>query len=198
VIADMNGDGIKSPDDALLCYGVRPTLGDVGHTPVKGLLVSNELGGGTLDTRRETELCIPSRRTLPGDLCTDPIELAAFPASVTHSSDRASVSTDDPNVSCGTGGQQGHSLWYRFIAPGNGTLKVDTMGSSFDTVLSAYEGSCPAVDALTCDDDDPISGELTSRISFPVTAGTQYLLEVTDYSDHLTGGTVVLNASLVP
>ena len=195
---DMNGDGIKSPDDALLCYGVRQPLGDVGHTPVKGVLVSNELGGGTIDTRRETELCLPSRRTLPGDLCTDPVDLAGLPASVTHSSDRASVSSDDPDVPCGTGGQQGHSLWYRFVAPQSGTMMVDTAGSSFDTVLSAYEGACPAVSALTCDDDDPTTGALTSRISFPVTAGSLYLLEVTDYGGGLTGGTVVLNASLAP
>ena len=113
-------------------------------------------------------------------------------------SNRASVSSDDPDVPCGTGGQQGHSLWYRFVAPQTGTMMVDTVGSSFDTVLSAYEGPCPAVSALTCDDDDPTTGALTSRISFPVTAGSLYLLEVTDYGGGLTGGTVVLNASLAP
>src|SRR5262249_39872166 len=117
VPVDMNGDGIKSPDDALLCYGVRPPLGNAGHVPVKGLQGSTERGGAAIDTRRETELCIPSRRTLPGDLCTDPVELAGLPASVTRGSERASVSTDDPAVPCGTGGQQGHSLWYRFVAP---------------------------------------------------------------------------------
>src|SRR6185295_11690574 len=35
----------------------------------------------------------------------------------------------------------GASVWYKFVAPGNGVLRVDTSNTSFDTLLAVYSGT---------------------------------------------------------
>ena len=35
----------------------------------------------------------------------------------------------------------GHSVWYRWIAPYSGSVTISTLGSPFDTLLAAYTGT---------------------------------------------------------
>lgn len=72
----------------------------------------------------------------------------------------------------------GATAWYQFTAVVPGTVVAETMDSSFDTVLAAHTGdSLDAITPVACNDD----GEglaLRSQISFLVTAGTTYYLQV--------------------
>jgi len=88
--------------------------------------------------------------------------------------------TPDPNEPqhCGVAG--GASYWFAYEAPTNGVLRVDTIGSGFDTLLAAYGVQLPVAGydslvPLTCDNDSvaPL-GE--SLIQIPVLAGQQYLV----------------------
>jgi hypothetical protein len=56
------------------------------------------------------------------------------------------------------------SVWYRWTAPENGQVRIETCDSDFDTVLAVYTGS--AVDALTpvASNDDTCG--LQSRVQF--------------------------------
>ena len=47
--------------------------------------------------------------------------------------------TNDGTASCGASGASG-DVWYRFVAPQTGTLRINTCGSGFDTVLSVHSG----------------------------------------------------------
>ncbi len=88
------------------------------------------------------------------------------------------------------------TAWYSFTPIASGTIIVDTLGSSFDTVLVAYTGS--TLDALTpldCD-DDALPG-LLSQVSFPVTAGSTYHVQVGSWAT-TPGGALELNVSLTP
>jgi secreted trypsin-like serine protease len=88
--------------------------------------------------------------------------------------------TGEPNHAGNAGGG---SLWRRFTAPGNGTLRVSTLGSDVDTLLGVYTGS--AVNALTVrGSNDDISGALEPRslVSIPVTAGTTYRIAADSYN----------------
>jgi hypothetical protein len=69
------------------------------------------------------------------------------------------------------------------LRDGNGTVLAQARKYGF--CLVAYAGTCPTLTALT------------SCITFAVTAGTPYILEVTDYAVG-NGGTVVLNVDLAP
>ena len=75
----------------------------------------------------------------------------------------------------------GGSIWYRASFTGNGTVRADTFGSDFDTVVGVFTGS--AVDGLTvlaCNDDVPPS--LQSNVGFPAVAGTTYYFRVGGYN----------------
>jgi hypothetical protein len=88
------------------------------------------------------------------------------------------------------------SLWYRWTAPDDGPVTFDTLGSTFDTVLAAYEGA--ALDALEQLDsgDDIVTGiEVQSRILFTAVRGQDYYVAVDGFRNGTTAdsGSVVLN-----
>jgi len=72
-------------------------------------------------------------------------------------------------------------VWYRYTPALNGTAVFMTCGgiTNYDTVLSAYSGTCAGgLAQLACNDD---SCGLLSRISFAVTAGQTYLVRVAGF-----------------
>jgi hypothetical protein len=84
------------------------------------------------------------------------------------------------------GNAGGASVWYRWTAPADATVTIETAGSSFDTLLAVYRGT--AVNALTqvAANDDVSSSVRTSRLTFAATAGTTYLIAVDGYKGTAT------------
>ncbi|MBI5386927.1 MAG: immunoglobulin domain-containing protein [Verrucomicrobia bacterium] len=97
---------------------------------------------------------------------------------------------------CGNGGPH-HSKWYAYQAPTNGTMRVTTAGSDFDTVLAVYIG--PGTDFATLTNiacnNDARPGVTWSDVSFPATAGTIYFIAV-DGADISAMGLVHLNIAV--
>jgi hypothetical protein len=86
----------------------------------------------------------------------------------------ATKETGEPNHA---GNPGGHSVWYRWVAPGSGRVTFTTDGSDFDTLLAAYTGS--AVNTLTeVASNDDHDGLPTSEISFDAVGGTTYRIAV--------------------
>src|SRR5438128_1111867 len=74
------------------------------------------------------------------------------------------------------------SVWYRWIAPSDGTVSFSTFGSDFDTLLGAYIGSNVTSLAFVAGNDDaPTYSTLQSLITFPVTRGTTYFVKVAGF-----------------
>jgi uncharacterized repeat protein (TIGR01451 family) len=96
-----------------------------------------------------------------------------------------------------------NSIWYSWTAPASGTLNVQTCSSTltnFDTTLNAYTGA--AVNALTAivgNDDACVNTTpqpYASSISFAVTSGTTYRIQLDGYNG-LTGN-YLFNYSMSP
>lgn len=119
----------------------------------------------------------------PNDDCTDAIAITF--GTVTGSTAEA---TNDGVASCGSS-VYSPDVWYRFTAPEDGKISVDTLGSSYDTVLSAY-ASCPGVPSseLACNDD---ASGLQSRIMLSVATGEEYLIRISGFDQ--ASGDFVLN-----
>src|SRR5438876_8936006 len=119
--------------------------------------------------------------------------LSGASASVIGTSVNATKESGEPNHAGNSGG---HSVWYFWTAPGNTTVVVDTVGSSFDTLLAVYRGS--SVSALTAvtSNDDIASGNLQSRVTFTPVAGTTHRIAVDGYNG--ASGTIVLTLSQIP
>ncbi len=110
--------------------------------------------------------------------------------------------TNDGTASCG-GSATNRDVWYRFVAPADGTLTVDGCGSrnggGIDMVLAAFAGSCAGPEVL-CNDDfgGPGCSILDSVISGPMAAGQVVFLRVShfgggDPSFRMGNGGYVLN-----
>lgn len=102
----------------------------------------------------------------------------------------SSLGAVNGNSACATAeaGELGHSqpaahesVWYSWTAPSNGTLVLETTGSSFDTTLAVYTGTSMGALTQRAANDDTGSG-LTSRVSLPVEAGTTYSVAIDGYN----------------
>lgn len=108
-------------------------------------------------------------------------------------------STAEPGepVHCGVPG--GVSEWYAILAEANGLLTIDTLGSSFDTVIAVYTdpddtGTLEGLVPVACNNDISFPAILQSATSFACTAGTIYYVAI----DGVGGatGAAVLNYNL--
>jgi hypothetical protein len=80
------------------------------------------------------------------------------------------------------GNNNTHSVWLSWVAPATGEVTIDTLGSTFDTVLAVYTGS--QLDALTViASNDDITDESTteSKVIINAMAGTTYRIAVDGY-----------------
>ena len=99
--------------------------------------------------------------------------------------------TNDGSASCGNSATS-PDAWYRFTAPQDGVLNVETCVAGYDTVLSIHS-ACPGTidNQLACNDD---SCGVRSSLSADVMGGQTYLIRVAGYNG-ATGG-FLLNVDL--
>ena len=87
-----------------------------------------------------------------------------------------------------------HDVWFVWTAPSTGTASMTLCGTTgMDSKIAAYAGSsCPLPGtALACNDD---SCGVQSSMSFPVTAGSNYMLQLGNYYNAAgASGTFALN-----
>jgi hypothetical protein len=91
----------------------------------------------------------------------------------------------------------GKGVWFTYTAPASGNVIVSTCGSSFDTVLVVYSGSCGALTAVACDDDNgPACLGLQASVRFSASAGMTYYLLAGGYNS--ASGNLSMVAYIVP
>jgi hypothetical protein len=102
----------------------------------------------------------------------------------------------------GFGNNRGATLWWTWTAPATGTVRIDTFGSTFNTVLGVYTGT--AVDALTqiaLNNNAPGVNDV-SLVSFNAQAGTAYEIQVGGAAGFGGGtpasGSIQLNIQMPP
>lgn len=83
-----------------------------------------------------------------------------------------------------------NTVWWTWTAPQSGEVAIDTVGSSFDTVLWVYAGGALASLAQIGTDDDG-AGNQKSRVAFVAQAGVEYAIRVDGYQG--ATGSIVLN-----
>ncbi|HEY4282501.1 MAG TPA: PPC domain-containing protein, partial [Chthoniobacterales bacterium] len=126
----------------------------------------------------------------PNDNFANAILLPSVSTSVSSNNLSATKETGEPNHAGNSGGK---SVWWRWTAPADGQVTINTIGSNFDTTLGIYTGS--AVNALTLiAGDDDSGGNQASKITFNAFAGTTYQIAVDGFSGG--AGAIVLNVVL--
>jgi hypothetical protein len=113
--------------------------------------------------------------------------VSASPYSSGVDTSTATTGDTDPTPSCAS--SRARSVWYTLTLLANGTVTADTLGSNYDTVLSAYTGGPGSFVSQACNDDS--GGTFQSSITFAGIAGVPYSFMVTPYGS--TGGNLVFN-----
>lgn len=123
--------------------------------------------------------------------------LALTGGNVTVTDANASASRQNPSEPLILGNAGGHSLWWSWTAPANGTVNINTAGSNFNTLLGVYTGTALNALTLVASNDDVTPGTvLTSAVSFTATAGTTYQIAVDGFND--ATGNITLNVVQQP
>ncbi len=126
-----------------------------------------------------------------------------YTARITASSVNANRESGEPNHAPNEAG--GASVWWRWTAPANGTLRVTTADSNFDTLLGVYTGSAVGSltqlgandDSVTPEQDPSPTRPRTSIVTLNgITSGTTYFFAVDGWQGEW--GSVVLNIEFTP
>jgi hypothetical protein len=88
----------------------------------------------------------------------------------------------EPSHAGGTGQR---SAWWRWVAPISGPTVINTVDSSFDTLLAVYTGNSISTlrKVAENDDIDPMVDNVQSEVSFGATAGVTYWIAVDGFTD---------------
>jgi len=111
---------------------------------------------------------------------------------------QATSSDDDPGLICKNSNDPvTNTVWYRYTAPADGSLSVNTDGSDFNTILAVWEGSPGNLTPIGCNDDiDYEKNNLLSILQTDLLKGQTYYIEVAAYGG--MAQTLKINASFTP
>jgi Leucine-rich repeat (LRR) protein len=139
---------------------------------------------------QSTNLPIPQPTNLPPNDERANASAITLPFEGTQDVSGATVAPDDPLMGCGEGQNQ-RTVWYRFTAPGDGFVTLNTAGSDFDTVLAVWQETQGSLTGRGCNDNGGWwSG--TSNLNVGVTGGQSYLVQAASRGP--TAGLLALRA----
>lgn len=116
-----------------------------------------------------------------------------FPFQANQRVDAATTAADDPIVGCGVG-QGWHTVWFRFTGPGTGFVALNTVGSNYDTVISAWQGSRGSLTGQGCNDNIGW-WTTTSQLNVPVRMGQIYTVQVASRQPLSMSASLLLRAT---
>jgi hypothetical protein len=105
---------------------------------------------------------------------TNRTSLAGQAITITASNVGATRELAEPNHAGNAGGR---SVWWTWTASSSGMVVIDTIGSTFDTLLGVYTAA-PLSTLTLVSSDDNSGGNLASKVTFAATAGTIYQIAV--------------------
>jgi hypothetical protein len=127
----------------------------------------------------------------PNDNIANAINITTLSFGDTQDSSGATTETTDPVPPCvnqyssANGNTGGHpnglynTIWYKFTPQFSANLSLDTIGSSYDTVLSVWSGNPGSLANVACNDDINPGVQVQSQLSgVALTADTTYYIMV--------------------
>ena len=184
-------------------------MANFGSTNSVGVLNPPPGGGLTLTTATVT---LPTFTVIApppvNNNFASAINITATTFADTKDSSGATTETNDPTPACAQSAQipfvtgRSNTIWYKVVPTGSGLANIDTIGSSYDSVLSVWSGtSQTALTAVACNDDiNPGIVTESQLTNVTLNAGTTYFIMVSSFGQadpnpFAFGGKSVLNFS---
>lgn len=174
------GDGIET----LTLSGL--TIGNTYFISVHDFVAPASGGFG------DFTICITTPNPPPAnDLCAGAIVTACAGTYTGSTADATSAS--DPSTLCGAT-PDGNGVWYVFAGDGN-IITASLCGSSYDTEINVYAGSCAS---LTCiDGNDDFCGT-SSEVTFTSSVGINYYILVNGFGGASGNYTLAITCTAPP
>ena len=185
-------------------------LANFGSTNSVGVQNPPPGGGTTVTTSTVTLPTFVVAAPAPAnDNVANAINITSTTFTDTKDSSGATAQTSDPVPACSQSAQipfntgTSNTIWYQVTPSGSGTANIDTIGSSYDSVLSVWTGTPGSFVAVTngCNDDINPGIVVQSQLTgLPLNAGTTYFIMVSSFGPAdpnpiALGGKSVLNFS---
>ncbi len=136
------------------------------------IIRTNNAGTNTMDGT----ICVTVPNTPPAnDQCAGATSVTCGSSYV--GSTNQATSTNDPTGTCGTTGVT-PGVWFRFTGTGQ-IVTTSLCGSSYDTKIQVYSGSCAS---MTCIDGNDDYCGTQSQVTFNSATGTNYYIFVGGFS----------------
>ncbi|MFN5943892.1 MAG: hypothetical protein ACK46I_02310 [Phycisphaerae bacterium] len=116
-----------------------------------------------------------SPQCVPNDACAGAVDISTGATPVINTC----AHWDDTLEQCG-GLFSTSDLWYRFTAPETRSYQIDICDTEFDAMLHVYNGCGGSPVACADDECEPRGG---GRLVLQASAGTSYLIRVSEYVD---------------
>ena len=124
---------------------------------------------------------------IAGDICS-----SAFTLSCNTTVSGSTVGFTPDATPCNTWSSPG--VWYQITPSSNSNITLSMCGSSYDTWISVYSGSCPS--GFTCVTQNDDNCGLQSQVTFVGNGGTTYYVLVNGYSAN--AGSYILASTCTP
>ncbi len=86
----------------------------------------------------------------------------------------------------GCASYSGPDVWFSFVVPASGSVQIDSSpGTTTDSGMALYTGTCGSLTLVTCDDDSSPNGAMSLINASGLTAGSTVYVRMWDYG----GGT---------
>ncbi|MCP4123056.1 MAG: T9SS type A sorting domain-containing protein [Bacteroidetes bacterium] len=156
--------------------GASTVRADVDPSTEYFVVVDGDAGASGTFELNITEIELEGVMAPENDTCGAAILIAC--------SDSIAGSTTDANPDgslgfCGTTLTSAPGVWYKFIGTGD-EVTFSLCGSSFDTKIGVFSGSCTS---LACEDGNDDECDAQSEVAITTTLATEYFIYVTGYDD---------------
>jgi hypothetical protein len=140
------------------------------------------------------------------DECAGAVAVSALPFSHSQDTRLATPNVTDPYLFCADSGG-GKSVWFSYTADSTQFVKFTTANSTpttYDVAMGLYTGSCGSLVEVDCNDDINPGSIRQSEITYQVTAGVTYIIQIAEWNGGgpsggiPTGGDLVFQVSVAP
>ncbi len=141
-------------------------------------------------------LAILASAAPPNDNFANAQTISGMSGTATGTNVASTVEAGEPTHALNRGGG---SVWYKYTAPGNGVLRMNTFGSSFNTLLAVYQGTALNNLKLVAANDDWKENSLftqSSIIRIGAKTGDVFYIAVDGFNDNGVNGTATGNITL--
>ena len=126
---------------------------------------------------------MPAQAVLIGENCANPKIISAL-----NFADSGSTCSfaDNTNYNCGGATSPGKDVVYKYVSPVDQRVSISLCGSSFNTLLYVYSGTCTSANVIACNNNSDVCGSGSNRSHLDclqLLANHSYYI-VVDATDH--------------